>query len=136
MTDNAKTKVLVVEDDQEMLDAIKVYLETEGYNVLTATSQKEAEALLKPSAFDAAIVGLMLENRDSGFVLSYKIKKMNKALPVIIITSATKETGFNFDKASDPKSWIKADVIIHKELRLEQLKTELERLLGEVAAHA
>jgi hypothetical protein len=52
------------------------------------------------------------------------------------VTSVTKETGFYFDKARNPKAWIKADAIIHKELRFEQLKTELKRLLGAGERHA
>jgi DNA-binding response OmpR family regulator len=135
MTD-AKIKILVVEDDPDMMEQMKIYLESEKYEVISASTQKEAEPLIKPGAFSAAVLDLMMENPDSGFVLSHKIKKMDPKLPVIIVTSVTKETGFNFDKAHDPKSWIKADAIIHKELRFEQLKAELKRLMGEASSHA
>ena len=135
MTD-AKIKILVVEDDPDMMEQMKIYLESEKYEVISASTQKEAEPLIKPGAFHAAVLDLMMENPDSGFVLSHKIKKMDPKLPVIIVTSVTKETGFTFDKAQDPKSWIKADVIIHKELRFEQLKAELKRLMGEGSSHA
>ena len=135
MTD-AKIKILVVEDDPDMMEQMKIYLESEKYEVISASTQKEAEPLIKPGAFQAAVLDLMMENPDSGFVLSHKIKQMDPKLPVIIVTSVTKETGFNFDKAHDPKSWIKADAIIHKELRFEQLKAELKRLMGEGPSHA
>lgn len=135
MTD-AKIKILVVEDDPDMMEQMKIYLESEKYEVISASTQREAEPLIKPGAFQAAVLDLMMENPDSGFVLSHKIKKMDPKLPVIIVTSVTKETGFNFDKANDPKAWIKADVIIHKELRFEQLKAELKRLMGEGSSHA
>lgn len=135
MTD-AKIKILVVEDDPDMMEQMKIYLESEKYEVISASTQKEAEPLIKPGAFQAAVLDLMMENPDSGFVLSHKIKKMDPKLPVIIVTSVTKETGFNFDKAHDPKAWIKADVIIHKELRFEQLRSELKRLMGEGSSHA
>ena len=136
MTDNTKIKILVVEDDPDMMDQMKIYLESQKYEVLSASSQKEAETLIKPGNFNAAVLDLMMENPDSGFVLSHKIKKMDPKLPVILVTSVTKETGFYFDKAHDPKSWIKADAIIHKELRFEQLNAELKRLLGGGAANA
>ncbi len=135
MTDKPKIKVLVVEDDADMMEQMKIYLSSENYEVVAASSQREAEALLGPGKFQAAVLDLMMENPDSGFVLSHKIKKMTPKLPVIIVTSVTKETGFIFDKAHDPKDWIKADVIIHKELRFEQLKAELKRLLGEGNLH-
>jgi DNA-binding response OmpR family regulator len=136
MTEKAKIKILVVEDDPDMMDQMKIYLESENYEVIPASTQKEAEPLIKPGCFSAAVLDLMMENPDSGFVLSHKIKKMDPKLPVIIVTSVTKETGYYFDKAHDPKSWIKADAIIHKELRFEQLKAELKRLMGAGERHA
>lgn len=135
MTSKNKLKILVVEDDPDMMEQMKVYLESEDYEVVAASAQKEAEPLIKPGAFSAAVLDLMMENPDSGFVLSHKIKKMDPRIPVVIVTSVTKETGFYFDKAHDPKAWIKADAIIHKELRFEQLKAELRRLLGTGGGH-
>ena len=134
MTDNAKVKILVVEDDPDMMEQMKLYLESENSEVVAAANQKEAEPLIKPGAFKAAVLDLMMENPDSGFVLSHKIKKMDAKIPVVIVTSVTRETGYYFDKAHDPKAWIKADAIIHKELRFEQLKSELRRLME--AGHA
>ncbi len=136
MTDKNRIKILVVEDDPDMMEQMKIYLESENYDVVAAATQKDAEPLIKPGAFGAAVLDLMMENPDSGFVLSHKIKKMDPKIPVIIVTSVTKETGFYFDKARDPKSWIKADAIIHKELRFEQLKAELKRLMGAGGGHA
>lgn len=136
MNYNAKIKIFVAEDDPDMMEQMKAYLESEGYEVLAASSQKEAEPLIKAGNFRAAVLDLMLENPDSGFVLSHKIKKLDERIPVIIVTSVTRETGYYFDKAHDPKAWIKADAIIHKELRFEQLKAELKRLLGAGEGHA
>ncbi|OGR44667.1 MAG: hypothetical protein A2X35_05005 [Elusimicrobia bacterium GWA2_61_42] len=136
MTDKKKIKILVVEDDPDMMDQMKIYLESENYEVIAACNQKEAEPLIQPGGFQAAVLDLMMENPDSGFVLSHKIKKLDAKIPVVIVTSVTKETGFYFDKAHDPKAWIKADAIIHKELRFEQLKAELKRLLGAGESHA
>ncbi|MCM2266549.1 MAG: response regulator [Elusimicrobiales bacterium] len=136
MTDKNKIKILVVEDDPDMMEQMKIYLESEDYEVVSASTQKEAEPLIRPGNFKAAVLDLMMENPDSGFVLSHKIKKMDPSIPVVIVTSVTKETGFYFDKAHDPKTWIKADAIIHKELRFEQLKSELKRLMGAGERHA
>lgn len=135
MTSKARMKILVVEDDPDMMEQMKLYLENEGYEVLAASNQKEAEPLIRPGAFGAAVLDLMMENPDSGFVLSHRIKKMDARIPVIIVTSVTRETGFYFDKARDPEEWIKADAIIHKELRFEQLKGELRRLTGAGGGH-
>ena len=129
MSENKKIKILVVEDDPDMMEQMQVYLGSEGYDVVAASTQKEAEPLIKPGAFSAAVLDLMMENPDSGFVLSHKIKKMDAKIPVIIVTSVTKETGFYLDKAHDPKAWIKADAMLTKPVRFEQLQREIDRLL-------
>lgn len=123
-------KILIAEDDGDLMEQMDIYLTGLGYEVLKAYNQKEAEKIISEKDFDAAVLDLMMENPDSGFILSHKIKKSFPKKPVIIVTSVTKETGFYFDKSQDKNNWIKADLIIQKELRFEQLKKELEKLLG------
>jgi DNA-binding response OmpR family regulator len=125
-----KIRVLVAEDDSDLMEQLDLYLSRAGYEVLKAYTQEEAEKIIAEKDFEAAVLDLMMENPDSGFVLSHKIKKTFPKKPVIIITSVTKETGFYFDKQQDKNNWIKADTIIQKELRFEQLEKELKRLLG------
>jgi CheY-like chemotaxis protein len=80
---------------------------------------------------DLAVVDLMMDNVDGGFTLCYHLKKRDPSIPVILVTSVNNETGLNFD-AADPeqKSWIKADAFLSKPIRFEQLKKEVDRLLG------
>ncbi len=127
-----KKSLLVVDDDLDILEQTKLHLEAAGYNITTAESQKEAEEILKTFTPDLAVLDLMMENQDSGFILSYKIKKMNPAIPIIIVTAVTSQTGIAFDITTrQESSWIKADAIIEKEIRYEQLIGEIKRLLKE-----
>jgi CheY-like chemotaxis protein len=72
----------------------------------------------------------MMENLDSGFILSYKTKKKYPDVPVIIVTAVTSDTGMMFGvDTAEEKSWIKADLYLEKGLRPEQLKLEMTRLL-------
>ncbi len=125
-----KIKVLIAEDDADLMDQLDIYLGGRGYEVVKAYTQKDAEKIISEKEFDAAVLDLMMENPDSGFVLSHRIKKAFPKKPVIIVTSVTKETGFYFDKEHDKNNWIKADAVIQKELRFEQLEKELKKLLG------
>jgi len=128
MSDNKKT-ILIVEDDIDFLEQTSLILKSGGYNVISASNEKDAEKIISNDKYDLAILDLMLDNDDSGFVLSHKIKKINKCIPVILVTAVTKETGFYFDSPNNKQSWIKADVILNKDIRYEQLKGEIERLL-------
>jgi len=125
-----KRTVLIADDDIDLLEQLKIQLESMHFVVESAESQNEAERLLEKFRPDLAIYDLMMENQDSGFVLSYKTKKKYPDVPVILVTSVTSETGLKFDTATEEmRSWIKADAILDKDIRLEQLKGEIDRLL-------
>jgi len=131
MSEHAK-KILVVDDDIDLLEQVKAVLEASGYLVTAAESEKEALQLLEQERPDLAVLDLMMENQDSGFVLSYKIKKKYPDTPVIIVTAVTSQTGIHFDtNGPDEQKWIKADAILEKDIRYEQLLGEVKRLLKE-----
>jgi hypothetical protein len=72
----------------------------------------------------------MMESEDSGFVLSYRFKKIYPEVPVILVTSVKSETGRGFSvNNSGEKQWIKADVLLDKGIRADQLKMEIQKLL-------
>jgi two-component system, OmpR family, response regulator len=73
-----------------------------------------------------------MEHTDSGFTLCHHIKKRYPDVPVIIITAVTSETGLEFDSyTAEERSWVKADSMLSKPIRVEQLLREIERLLPE-----
>lgn len=126
----AGKNALLVEDDPDCMEQVKTHLENAGFSVATAETQLEAERLIEDKAFDLAVFDLMLENKDSGFILSYKAKKRNSATPVILITCVASEAGLHFDSfEEDPMGWVKADAILDKQIRFEQLDREIDRLL-------
>lgn len=123
-------KILVVDDDVDFVEQLKLQLEREGYEVITADSLSAAEKIIDREDIDAAIVDLMLEYADGGFVLCYKLKNKNANLPVIIVTSVASEMGIDFDASTEEeRQWVKADLVLTKPVRFEQLKFELARLL-------
>jgi len=125
-----KKKLLIADDDSDYLYQIKLKTEHFGFEVITADSQKEAEKILETIKPDIAIVDLMMENEDSGFILSYKIKRLYPDVPVIIATAVSAETGMSFDSEEGLREgWIKADLIIDKGIRTEQLQKEINKLL-------
>ncbi|MHB2153805.1 response regulator [Calditrichota bacterium GD2] len=127
-----KKKILIADDDFDMLEQLKMQLQAKGFEVIACESQAEAESQLEQFKPHLAIYDLMMDDVDSGFVLSYKTKKKYPDVPVIIITAVTHETGLKFDVSTEEtKNWIKADVILNKDIRFEQLFKEINRLLGE-----
>ena len=129
MKENKKT-LLIVDDDIDYLTQMEIMVKKLGYDVVTANSQKEGEELISKQKFDLSIIDLMMENKDSGFILCYKMKQKNPSMPVIIASAVTAETGLSFgvETAAD-RSWIKADTFIEKGIRPDQLEREINKLL-------
>jgi two-component system, OmpR family, response regulator len=122
--------IFIVDDDFDYLFQLRFQIEKWGCNVVSADSQREAEELIQKIKPDLAIFDLMMESDDSGFILSYKMKKKYPDVPVIIATAVSAETGMSFGITSEEdKNWIKADAYLEKGMRPEQLKVEMEKLL-------
>ena len=107
-----------------------MYVESFGFNVITAENQKEAEIMIENTKPDLAIFDLMMEKDDSGFILCYKMKRKHPNVPIILATAVASETGiaFGVDTDSD-KKWIKADLYLEKGIRKDQLHKEINKLL-------
>jgi DNA-binding response OmpR family regulator len=125
-------KILLVDDDIDFVNPNRQLLEQAGYEVATAFSEKEALEVLSKQWPDLAIVDLMLQNADGGFNVCYQIKKKNPGTPVIMVTSVSHDFGFVFDADTDEeRSWVKANLVVDKPIRFEQLLSDIKTFLEE-----
>jgi len=130
MQKNEKITIFVVDDDYDYLYQLKAGLMDMGFDVITAEGQQEAEKIMTKVNPHLAILDLMMESHDSGFILCHKIKDLYPDLPIIIVSAVTAETGFDFDVTSqEEQSWIKAELFLDKGIRLDQLQREIHKLL-------
>lgn len=124
--------ILVIDDDNDFIDQVTIQLEAAGFNVRAAHGETEAERVLADFRPDLVIVDLMMEHMDGGFVLCHQIKKKDPKIPVILATAVTSQTGITFEGITeDERSWVKADAILSKPVRFEQIMREIKRLLPE-----
>jgi len=131
MTSTDTKKILIVDDDPDILEQLEIFITKMGMETIQADSQGEAERIISSDEkFDMAILDLMMEQNDSGFILAHKIKKNNPDTPIILLTAVASEAGIKFDALSESeRSWIKTDRIMDKDIRFEQLKKEITQLL-------
>ncbi len=129
MTNN-NIDLLIVDDDRDILFQSRIFFEKAGYNVVTAESQHEAQKYLETEKPDAAIFDLMMENDDSGFILSYLLKRKYPDVPVIILTAVASETGVAFSLGSpSEREWIKADAYFEKGADLGAIDNQIRNFL-------
>ena len=127
-----KRSVLIVDDDIDFVIQLKYQFENEGYEIISAEGQYEAEEILTDFLPDCAVVDLMLENVDGGITLASHIKRKDPTIPVVIVTSVSRDIGMKFEARTEEElSWMKADLILNKPVRFEQLLREINRLLKE-----
>jgi CheY-like chemotaxis protein len=122
-------KILLVDDDIDLLEQNKILLESKGFQVITSENSEDGWKLFQKEKPDVAIIDLIMEQMDSGFILCHKIKKTEhgKKIPVYILTSATYETGFKFSASTtEEKEWIQCDGVLNKPVILEDLILKLE----------
>lgn len=125
-----KKRILVVDDDPDILEQVSTTLTGAGFDIVVAKGRAEAEDALLKTKPDLAIIDLMMEEKDSGFVLSYQLKKLYPETPVIMLTGVTGATGLSFaTQSAEAQSWTRVDKMLDKPVRPEQLKAEVRRLL-------
>jgi len=107
-------------------------LESKGYEVVTAENVKDAWETFQREKPDAAVLDLIMEEHDSGFVLAHKIKRdvYGKTIPVFLLTSATYVTGMKFGvSSSEEQEWINCDAWFNKPINIDELSNKLEECL-------
>ena len=120
-------RILVVDDEQDLLEILKFNLETEGYEVQTATSAEEAQTL-DIASFDLLLLDVMMGGM-SGFALARLLKANPKtaSVPIIFLTARDTEndtvTGFNLG----------ADDYIAKPFSLREVMVRVRAVLRRTA---
>ena len=82
-------KILVCDDDKEIVEAIEIYLTQEGYEVLKAYDGEEAIQTLKKEHVDLLIMDVMMPRLD-GIRATLKIREEN-SLPIIILSAKSED---------------------------------------------
>ena len=129
-------KILVVDDDKNLVELVKMRLESAGYEVTAVLNEEDALEALKGQTFDLSIVDLQLVHQD-GISLMEEFHLILPEMPVIILTAygsiesaveAMKRGAYSYlTKPFDP-----GDLLLQIERALEnrRLASEIERLKG------
>jgi len=94
-------KVLIVDDDPDIVDSLKLILSAEGYAVASATTRDEGMRAVEKEKPDLIILDVMMEQPDDGFVVAQDLRHKGVKTPIIILSSIGHVTGYKFGKDSE-----------------------------------
>ncbi len=122
--------VLVVDDDVDVQEVVGIALKGAGYGVLTANNGDEALEVLESQSPDLIILDVMMAQPDEGFYVAQKIKSSEKPVPIIMLTSVSQATGWDYDADDD---MVPVERFIQKPVKPDALVSTVEEVLaGEV----
>lgn len=127
-----RKKILIVDDDKDLLLALQAILENGNYNVNSATNKKEGWELLKEDPPDLIMLDVMMDTSHEGFEMAREIKKdpALKEIPILMLTSISDVTGVNFRAAASDPNWLPADGYLDKPVEPEELLENVKNLIN------
>ncbi|HDR03674.1 MAG TPA: response regulator [Candidatus Marinimicrobia bacterium] len=115
--ENTMTKVLLIDDDYDMIELYKPFLEKHGFQVEAAYGSEEGLEKYKAFRPDVVFCDVVMEHFDSGFVLVHRFRNLIEGHKpfIVIFTSTGHETGYRFStQTNEERKWINADDYLEK----------------------
>lgn len=94
---NGKYVILCVDDDEDIIYALRAVLEKNGYNVVAARTAEEGLRAYKESRPDLVIVDLMMEEVDAGAAFVQNLRALGNVAPIYMLSSV----GDNLNQMTD-----------------------------------
>jgi len=132
---NAKSKILIIEDDTDLVAALKILLEARNYQVSTAYDPEEGSSKLYQERPDLIILDVMFGNKgeSKGFDFAQKVRfdKQYSDIPVLMLSAInTEKPFFNFSPETDGE-FLPVDSFIDKPVKTEELYKKVEELVNQ-----
>jgi len=129
-----KSKILIIEDDADLIEAIKIVLENEGYVVVTAFDTEDGMRKVIQEIPDLIMLDVMFGDKHNadGFSFAQALRQNIKLsyIPIIMLTAINfKIPQFQFSPETDG-AYLPVDEFIDKPVQPEELKDKVKELLS------
>jgi DNA-binding response OmpR family regulator len=94
-------KILVVDDDPDLVEDCRLILEKAGHSVASAFNVVDGMKAMQHDRPDLLILDVMMESPDDGIVMAQNLRRANVKTPILMLTSISKVTGLAYDRSSD-----------------------------------
>jgi len=125
-------KILIIDDDPDITEAMTVVLENRGYEVRNARDSVGGMEKLQQARPDLIILDVMMRTSQEGFELSRELKSNAeyKDIPILMLTAVKDKTGLDFKSAAGDQSWLPVEEFLDKPVKPKVLLEKVEDLLG------
>jgi len=121
-------KILIVDDDADLRDAIKLVLAGK-YELNDVGTKPEAQAAFKTFKPDLAILDVMMETNSTGFDLAREIKAAAPATKVLMLTGVDQVMNIDFKSEAGDPDWLPCDDYLNKPVVPKTLVEKVTALL-------
>ncbi len=118
--------IAIIDDDLDIIEASELVLKSKGYETVSANNPDDGYRLIKEKSPDLIILDVMMDEPDDGFFLAQKLRKENIKTPILMYTSVSKTTGYDF-AAGD---MVPVDEFVEKPISPEELIQKVNKLLN------
>ncbi len=123
-------KILIVDDDQDFVNATSLVLSKSGYEVYFELSANSAMGRIKEIKPDLIILDVMFpENPSAGFELAREIQHVYDNLPIIMLTAINEKFPLGFQNEHIDESWLPVEVFLEKPVEFDLLKNKIAEML-------
>lgn len=111
----ADKTILVIDDDIDLVEIIRVTLERQGYGVIDAQNGARGLELARDRKPDLILLDVMMGTIDEGFQVAYQLRNDagTRDIPILMLTAVGDQTGFAFDPDKD-QEFLPVDEFLEK----------------------
>lgn len=122
-------KILLIDDDVDLVEMNRAYLANNGYDVITAYNGTDGLAKARHEQPDLVVLDVMMTEVGEGFEVARELKndETTKNIPIIMLTSVNQEHGFNLTIGPD-EAWNPVDCFIEKPFGPKDLMMKIKEL--------
>jgi two-component system alkaline phosphatase synthesis response regulator PhoP len=126
-----KKKILIIDDDKDYGEALKIVLENNGFKVHHVLNVKDGRKTIEADRPELIILDVMMDKHTDGFDLCYNLKhdKACRDIPILMVTAVTNKTGFKFSPETDGE-YLQADDYVAKPIPAAELLLRVKKLIG------
>ena len=120
-------RILIVDDDPDIVEAVQFFLQKAGHEVVGASSRRDGEAMLAKVDPDLLILDVMMEQPDDGIAMAQDLRRRGWKRPILMLTSLGQVTGMEYDR---DEGLVPVDDFQEKPISPEDLVERVNTLLG------